>query len=61
MHEHRFRRGLFEAGFTPFRSEPGPQEDMIKRIFAFADMQSNECTLLSEKRWKTNHDTIEGT
>ena len=36
-----------------------PQEDMIKRIFVFSDMQFDECTSLSEKRWKTNHDVIE--
>ncbi|KAG6915849.1 hypothetical protein DXG01_009608 [Tephrocybe rancida] len=38
-----------------------PQEDMIKRLFIFSDMQFDDC---SEARtdaanWKTNHDVIE--
>lgn len=36
-----------------------PQEDMIKRIFVFTDMQFDESQSASAAEWKTNHDMIE--
>ncbi|KAF9525012.1 hypothetical protein CPB83DRAFT_860409 [Crepidotus variabilis] len=35
------------------------QEDMIKRIFIFSDMQFDAAGQMSDEKWKTNHDTIE--
>ncbi|KAG5653115.1 hypothetical protein H0H81_002182 [Sphagnurus paluster] len=36
-----------------------PQEDMIKRLFVFSDMQFDACTSADAADWQTNHDAIE--
>ncbi|KAG6864564.1 hypothetical protein C0991_008607 [Blastosporella zonata] len=36
-----------------------PQEEMIKRLFIFSDMQFDEASKADAGDWKTNHDVIE--